>query len=186
MKTWRNEKLLVLNDESWAAVDLYYRAGQINFFNSISFLFENEKRNWELIEIEWLRRPFRNMKRKNDFSMEERWVSEPEETKWNEQLNEIILIMNEIVNEMELTKSEWGPGCCSLSFLHQPSINPHQHKLKKFSFVEWVGWIDECWLKKEEKAAPINLFIPALASNQSLFSSLKKRRELICFGWNWR
>ena len=38
MKTWRNEKLLVLNDESWAAVDLYYRACPFNKPKSIPFL----------------------------------------------------------------------------------------------------------------------------------------------------
>ena len=49
MKTWRNEKLLVLNDESWAAVDLYYRAAQSNSF--FSFLCSSEwakklRKNW--------------------------------------------------------------------------------------------------------------------------------------------
>ena len=47
MKTWRNEKLLVLNDESWAAVDLYYRAG-----HSIPFLlsFSSLRMSWMVKE----------------------------------------------------------------------------------------------------------------------------------------
>ena len=70
-------------------------------------------------------------------------------------------------------------------FLHQPSINPHQHKLKKFSFVEWVGWIDECWLKNEERREQ-PAFAKSIFNFIQLFISFKEKWK--CW-WNeieWR
>ena len=77
--------------------------------------------------------------------------------------------------------AQWAPKeLLFSSLLHQSSINLHQHKLKKFSFVEWIGWIDLIDWREEEKIVLCGRASPTNSIHSSIinFKALNEIDEM--------